>query len=165
MADWSLNTGAREFGTTRNTLKDRLQAAGHTIDGEGEHKRFTTKEIHEALAIGGDIKAARYRREVAEAALAELKLAERRRDLVPVAEVVEFIGRLLQPFRARLLAAPAVLGTAANPGDPVHGKAAVDRWVDSVLPLLRDEILSAWAARGVMDDEEEDEDEQRDDED
>lgn len=156
---WSLNTGAREFGISRATLKARLEAAGHKI--EGKRVRYSTREIHQALAIGGDIKEARFRRESAEAALAELKLAEKRRDSVPMAEAVEFISRLLQPFRARLLAAPAVLGTAANPNDPVHGRAAVERWVDSTLPLLRDDIVSAWQTSGVIN-EEGDDDEDKD---
>ena len=120
---------------------------------EGRQK-WTVRECAEALFAVGDIKQARYRRELAEAELAEIEVAKSRRTSVDMAEVVDLISRILQPFRSRLLAAPAVLGQAANPSDPVHGSKEVGRWIDSVLPLLRQDIVDAFAKGDLPDDEE-----------
>lgn len=154
LAAWPVKRAAQEFGVSPDTITRKLREAGHQVGG---HQRWTVRQLFTALSAAGDIKEARFRRESAEAALAELDLAERRRDLVPVAEVVDFIARLLQPFRARMLAAPAVLGTAANPTDPVHGHKAVERWVDGILPLLREDILEAWKRGEAKEEETEEE--------
>lgn len=148
----SLNAGAQEFGVSRDTLRRRLSERGLQT---GPGRTYSILHIHEALSSVGDLAAAKYRREVAEAELAEIEVAKARRTTVDMAEVKDLISRILQPFRARLLAAPAVLGQAANPSDPVHGSKEVGRWIDSVLPLLRQDTVDAFAKGDLLDDDEE----------
>jgi hypothetical protein len=152
MTKWSTTQAAQEFGVSPDTLTRRLREAGHKVAGR---QRWTVRQCAAALYAAGDIKEARCRRETAEAELAEIEVAKARRTTVDMAEVVDLISRILQPFRSRLLAAPAVLGQAANPSDPVHGSTEVGRWVDSVLPLLRQDIVDAFAKGDLQDDEDE----------
>ena len=154
MTKWSTTQAAQEFGISPAPMTRRLREAGHKGAGR---QRWTPKQCAEALFAVGDIKQARYRRELAEAELAEIEVAKSRRTSVDMAEVVDLISRILQPFRSRLLAAPAVLGQAANPSDPVHGSKEVGRWIDSVLPLLRQDIVDAFAKGDLPDDEEDSE--------
>lgn len=151
MTKWSTTQAAQEFGISPDTLTRRLREAGHEVAGR---QRWTARQCAEAIYGTGDIKQARYRREMAEAELAEIEVAKSRRTSVDMAEVTDLISRILQPFRARLLAAPAVLGQAANPSDPVHGSKEVGRWIDSVLPLLRQDIVDAFAKGDLPDDDE-----------
>lgn len=54
----------------------------------------------------GQLDAARMRRELAQAELAELEVAQRRGDLVPLVDAKREVGRLAELVRARLVAAP-----------------------------------------------------------
>lgn len=148
MTKWSLTRAAAEFGVARATLTARLRETGYKISDTHDVSKaqsWTVRQCHDALRGSGDRDAVKYRAEAAAAELAELEVAKARRNLVSVEEVVGLFDRILAPFRARLLAAPAVLGQAANPSDPVHGTAEVGRWVDSVLPLLRQDLVDAFA--------------------
>lgn len=135
-----------------DTLTRKLKEAGHTVTGR---KLWTARQCCEALRGTGDREAVRYRRDAAEAELAEIEVAKARRDVVDVAEVVDVIARIFQPFRTRLLALAATLGHAANPSDPVHGMAAVNRAIDSLLPLLREDVINAFKSGSLDDSKEE----------
>jgi hypothetical protein len=134
-----------------------VRKAGYDI---GAGCKWTIKQIYAALCDVGDRDSVKYRREAAEAELAEIEVAKARRNAVDVAEVTDLLDRILQPLRTRLLALPATLGLAANPVDPVYGRQAVAAAVDSLLPMLRDDVIKAFAAGPLEADDEDGEDDE-----
>lgn len=87
----------------------------------------------------GDLHAAQCRRTEAEAALKELELAARRRDLVAVTDVLRSDARLFGVLRARVTAirgkwAARVLGLSTMP----EATATLDALADDVLAALAD---------------------------
>jgi hypothetical protein len=151
---WKLNTAAHVFGVSRTKLRSRLEAAGIPT---GAGREFTTRQISRALYADANIQTAKYRRESAEADLAEIEVAKARRELAATADVVDILARVLRAFRKRLADLPANLGPAVNPSDPAHGTAAVRRWVDGVLPLLREDIVAVFAKGDLPNDDDEQE--------
>lgn len=73
----------------------------------------------------------------------ELELAEKRRDLVPMAEVDAKLVATFLPIRQRLMALPAEAAARCNPSDPQLAREALDRWVTDSLPLLRSSTQEA----------------------
>jgi len=139
---WSVQKGAAEFGVSRDTLRRRLADAG--LD-TGVGRKFSTLQIHEALRGVGDMDAAKFRELDERGRLLELERREKERELLPADFIIARIATVHQAFRARLMAFPATVGTLANPSDPVMGVEAVRRGIDSLLPILRDDIMTAFS--------------------
>ena len=145
----NMTQASLNFGISRSRLEPSMRKAGHDL---GAGCKWTIKQIYAALCDVGDRDSVKYRREAAEAELAEIEVAKARRDSVDVAEVTDLLDRILQPLRTRLLALPATLGLAANPVDPVFGRQAVAAAVDGLLPMLRDDVIKAFEAGPIADD-------------
>jgi hypothetical protein len=93
---WTLKLAAAEFGPTERTIKQRLNQLGITPGAGG---MFSTRQIHSAICdFDADIK----RRAKADADGAEMDVAERKRKLVPVSELIVVIGKFLSAARARI---------------------------------------------------------------
>jgi hypothetical protein len=127
---WSLLKAASEFGVSRETVR-----RGLAQNGVAERAEYTTAEIHNALA--GDLKKARAREALANAIAKERdnKIADR--EVVPFAEVSEWMNAVLLTFRQRLLSMPAQMASRTNPTDPPFAQAALELWVTETLPILR----------------------------
>lgn len=96
---WSLFRAAQEFGCHRDTLKKRLIASGvNPADGD----TYTTAQI--CAALYGDKHAAQTRLANESADKVALDNAERRRELIPVAEALELTQRFCSEIRQRFMA-------------------------------------------------------------
>lgn len=136
---WSVNSGAKEFGVAISTLKRRLVEAGHEV---GRGGRWTTLQLHDALRGVGDMEAARYREVSARAELLEIDVRRSNRELVTQDEARAIIAGVLQPIRQWLLALPATAGPRVNPVDPKFGMDALQTIVDAAWAKFREERIT-----------------------
>jgi hypothetical protein len=134
----NLETAAREFGVSGETLRRGLHAIGAPTEKGTLHDLVT---IYKALA--GDLKGAKAREALANAIAKERENRIADRELIPVEENLAWQERVLGPVRARLMALPGVMAQRCNPSDPNFAQAALDEWLKETLPLLRSEIQKA----------------------
>ena len=134
----TLFEAAHEFAVSRTTLRRRIQAAQLPL-GDGE--LYTIAQIHQALV--GAKEAEQIRKLAAEADILELERAEKRGDLVPMAEAEAMVRDAHMPVRQRLLALPAEEAARCNPTDPHVARESLDRWVNDMLPVIRFGIAKA----------------------
>lgn len=130
---WNLHSAALEFETTEPTIKKGLIANGHEVK-RGE--KFSTRDIH--LALTGDLKTQRTRREAAEADKAEIEAAIAKKEVIPISEVMRYIQQTFQPVREQALAMPGALSALCNPTDPQHAREHLQIWSDGFLKHCRE---------------------------
>ncbi len=75
----------------------------------------------------------RERKAAAEAEMAEIQLAQIKRELIPVAEIMPPIERRLTVLRQQLLAVPSKLGPVCNPSDPDLARKTLDEGIRQLL--------------------------------
>lgn len=95
---WSLNQAAGEFGFARQTVKNRLVAAGIS---PGEDSRYSTADLLRALY--GDLDGEKLRKLRAEASLAELELARAEKSVLDVGIVARVWADELGNLRGAVL--------------------------------------------------------------
>lgn len=146
----SINALSEELRIDRRTLKKHLseiEPAG--LDGKSKlYRKEDAQRVIAGVGLAKDGFAALRSKQIEEqtreasarADLLELERAEKRRELVPLAEVQTMISDALLPVRQRFLAAPAELCNRANPTDPQFAREAIQHWVDESLRLIRDEL-------------------------
>lgn len=123
---WTILEAATETGRSRETIKRGLSKAGEKVASDGT---FSTKQLLAALI--DDLKEAKARKERAEAELSELELQERRRELIPMAEVSSIVNSTLGSVTEAVRAMPSALARRCNPTDPEHARKAIHAYVDS----------------------------------
>jgi phage terminase Nu1 subunit (DNA packaging protein) len=150
----TMNKGelARAFGVSTTAIDNWLSRGcpfEAAPDRPGKAYRFSlpavvqwrTERLTETAATAGDcdLNEAKRRRAVAEAELAEIDLAERRRDLLPRSDVDAAVIGAFARVRARLLAVPTkVAAEAAATTEP----ATVERLLDSAVHEALAELAS-----------------------
>ena len=132
MVELTLEQASKEFGVPKVSLHRALQVQGEPT-GKGE--KYSIATIWRALC--GDLKAAKAREALANAIAKERdnKIADR--EVIPFAEVSEWMNAVLLTFRQRLLSMPAQMASRCNPSDPPFAQSALDLWVMETLPILR----------------------------
>ena len=125
---WSLSAAAREFGMTERTLGKALSQA-HVATGRGA--RFTTLQIHRALA--GDLQSEKIRLTRADADARETSNRVAEGELVSMDAAKKVIAQVLAPVRSKLLALPPNLAVRCNPSDPDLARREIEIAVDEVL--------------------------------
>lgn len=116
-------------------LRLDLQAMGQeTTKG----KKYPLHLIFRALHNDG--KAARVRKNQAEADLLEVKRQRIMRDLLPRAEVSQFISDSFAPVREQVIAMPSVLASKVNPTDPEHARQHLEAWRDLFLRQCKEKL-------------------------
>lgn len=132
---WTINKAAIEWGIDRRTLATRLAELGLDTD---KGTTFHTREI--SRAVVGDLDAEKIKLTKADAALREIEVAEKRAQLVDLAEVQVMVRDALLPVSQRLRALPGEVAHRCNPTDPQFARAALQVWVDTSLPLIRSQL-------------------------
>ena len=145
------------FGTSLPTIDAWVRAGMPCVQegGRGVEYRFNTREViawrsaREALPGGAGgtgpetLDEAKRRREITNADLAEIELAEKRGQVVPIEHVAKQVGRLLASVKARLLAIP----TKAAPVVQTAGSAEeVRATLEDAIREAMTELVSAAAA-------------------
>jgi len=133
----TLTEAAREFRTTRETVKRRLRAAEVNLEPE----RWSIFAIHSAMV--GDMSAERIRKTRAEADLLELDRRAREKELVSMDEAREVVRAFLTPARELLLSAPSALAARVNPSDPELARLELQDWVDNGVRKIREALQKA----------------------
>lgn len=131
---WTLETAAREFGVSRETIKKGLTEAGASIK-KGRGASFTTKQI--VAAIFGDIKHERFLKTREERTLLELERKQKEGDLIEMDAATDLITRAFLPVRQRLLSLPTEMAARCNPTDPVFAQQALDAWTDRAMKQIQ----------------------------
>lgn len=72
-----------------------------------------------------------------------LDILERKRNLVPVDEVMDIVGTELQVVRSALLKLGARIGPKANPSDPTLAQSTIDAAIDNLLRNLSTGLVRA----------------------
>jgi len=137
---WTLETAAREFGVSRETVKRGLTANGETVK-RGRASSFTTQQI--VAAIFGDLKHERLLKTREERTLLELERREKEGELVSMAAAVEILTRAYLPVRQRLLALPSEMASRCNPTDPTFAHKALDEWVERAMRQIQSGLPKA----------------------
>ena len=133
---WTLPKACVEFGVARETIRKGLIQIGEEYKPGGS---WSTKTI--VRAIAGDGKVERARLTMAQADREEMEVAKMRREVLPLAEVVEVIRGTFQPIRDALVSLPHSLAARCNPSDPQMAMEALGGAVDNVLRALREDTL------------------------
>ena len=105
---------ARAFGLDPETLKKRMEVAGHEIERGTE---WDLKTLADAIH-GGTLEREKIRLTRAEAELKEKELQVQRGDLITSEQAKAIIVETLGPMRAALTSWPAGLAARCNPSDP-----------------------------------------------
>lgn len=139
MNEYSIHSFSREFGISRDIIRDRLSAAGHKLTGD-KGQRWTGRQIMDAVMCTGGLEAAREAMEWERHR--ELKMANEKTDGShwDKQECLDLIGSILQAVRSRITSLPTTQASSVNPTDPESGYNALQAWVDSVMPLIRSDI-------------------------
>lgn len=132
---WTVHKAAIEWGVDYKSLAKWLSMQGHDMK---KGKTFHTRDI--SRAVMGDLDFERTRLTRAEADLREMERSEKANELVPMPEVQSLYTAALLPVRQRLLAMPSECCSRANPTDPMFAQAALQRWVDDAMPLVREQL-------------------------
>jgi hypothetical protein len=132
---WTIHKAAAEWGVDRRTLAKRLTGAGLKVE---RNSQFTTQEITQAIV--GDLNSERIRETRARADLLELERREKQRELVSLTEVQKMIFESFQPIRDQMNALPSQAASRCNPTDPALARQALEEWLRTVLPLIRNEL-------------------------
>jgi len=129
----NIETAAREFGVSRETLRRGLKALGIEL---GRGKTYDLRTLHRATA--GD--AAKHRAELLRWQAHREKQAARREDgeTVSMAEARAMVAKLFQPMREQLLELPNAWCARVNPSDPALAREALGQWVDQCLAAARE---------------------------
>lgn len=132
---WSINAAAIEFGVSRETLTRGLKRIEKFDPKKSD---YTSLTIH--LALSGDLKYERTRRERAEADKAEVESAIAKKEVIPTHMVSEFIIKSFSPIREQLMALPGAESAKCNPGDPSHARTILESAVDRILKHCREHV-------------------------
>lgn len=134
--NWTCTMAAKEFGVSRETVIRGLRGLGHEPK---QNDKFTTRDIHRALA--GDLKAERAREARANADLKEMEIAQLRKELVPLGEVETMLADLVTlPVRQWLLDQPSRMSSRCNAEHPEIAHLALKQDGDDLLKMLRDKL-------------------------
>lgn len=143
--EWSIHALAVEFRIHPNVVARRLRDVP-PFRSEGRNNFWRMADAAPALSgstrqTGADSKEeAERRRMVAEAELAEIKLSERRGEVMPVAEVGEQLDRVFAAVRARIVAFPPKMAPIVMPQDPNKALAILERGSLEILAELESDI-------------------------
>lgn len=96
---WTVSRGEAEFGIGRDTLSKRLHTLG---EQPGDDGRYSTRQI--CSAVFGDTAAEKARLAREQADRVAMDNAERRRELIAVADAQRIAGRYVFAARQRILA-------------------------------------------------------------
>ena len=139
---------ARLLGVSSRTLRDldfpsrkrgrsRLYEVGPTFARWVEHREEVVRS-----ELGGDQLDARERRAIAEAELAEIRVAEARGRLIPVHRATAVLERIVESLRARVQAIPGSWGPVLVAYDEVPDMVdALDERARELLDVMREELL------------------------
>lgn len=105
-----------------------------------EWKKYLQTHHKTQSGSSADLLAAKVDETRARAALLEMEKHQLEGELVKLDEVQRLISRVLLPIRQRLNALPAECASQVNPTDPVFARAALQRWVDESLPMIRSKL-------------------------
>ena len=137
--EFTINGLAVEFGLHREIVARRIR----DIDPrrtEGRNRYYRISDVAHLLVEGRTGKMGRQeadaRRAVAEAELKELELAERRGQLMPVAEIGDEINRTFAAVRARILGFPPKLAPILAPENPQRALVPLERAALEILAEL-----------------------------
>jgi hypothetical protein len=143
---YSVNALSEKLNTDRRTLKKHLaeiEPAAHENDSplyRIEDAKLVMKAAQEGQGGLAELRRQRIREAKARAKLLEFEVKQKTGELVSMAEVQALFTAALLPVRQRLLAMPAECCTSANPTDPQHARAALQTWVDTALPMIREQL-------------------------
>jgi phage terminase Nu1 subunit (DNA packaging protein) len=149
--DISINKLSELTGIDRRTVKKRLEGlipckVGRAYNFDSTQAlaaiyanvTFAQKKDPDTAKLDYDVEKARLAKEKADAQ--ELKNAETRRELVPVAEVAQAWGRIVTGIRNQFLALPNRLAQMLETtGTTEQRRALIDREVKTILEALADE--------------------------
>ena len=89
-------------------------------------------------ALTAGFQKSRARLVAAKAQREELKLAVEKKELMPWDEVQTVVRNGAQSMRQRLDSLPSEAAHLCNPTDPEHARLALEGWVKSSLPIIRE---------------------------
>lgn len=147
---YSINALSEELRIDRRTLKKHLSGIP-PAKVEGKSKLYRLEDARRVIeGVGNaqdafcDLRSEQIRQQTREsqarADLLEIERAEKRRDLIPLAEVQAIVREAFLPVRQRFLALPAELCNRVNPTDPQFAREGLQHWVDEALRLVREEL-------------------------
>ena len=139
---WSLNALATEFDLNIRTVARLLQDIPPCGTERG-HPVWRLADAAPALVgggrqpAGGTIDEAERRKTMAEATLAELKVAEKQAVMMDVREVQSELDRAFAAIRAKLLSIPSKLAPVVMPSDPAKAQRLLEAQIRETLIELQ----------------------------
>ncbi len=135
----SLRDLGKAFKVPHSTLYAALKRIGKPT---GKQAKCTVSQAYEALTQKADSKGTLQEERLlklrAERKLMEQELAKNEQELIPAQEASDLATRCLVPVRQRLNSLPTEAATRVNPGDPKLAEAALRKWVDDSLAMIRE---------------------------
>lgn len=147
----SISALARAFRRDRRTIAATVEDL-EPIGQDGVARLYFLPDVEKRLADragSADLRRAVLRKLNAEAMKLEHRVAEKRTELVPIADTVSVVGEAFVAARAKWLAVPSKYGPIMTPAmTEAESRAVLDRAVREVL----DELVADALARAAMGD-------------
>jgi hypothetical protein len=124
MIEGTLNAWAVSIGCDDRTLAKMLVAAGVKLK---PRKLICAKDVFRAAT--GDLRAARTRRENAEADIAQVKARFAKNDAVTMSDCEDYVRTCFQPIREAIIPMPDQMAALCCPSDPENARQHLSAWV------------------------------------
>jgi len=134
---WSVSEAATHAGISREKMRLRLKAAGHATE---RGARFSPAEVIAAMIGSYDAERTRETRERADKL--QLENAEKRKELVTMADAIEVAVAPWEPVARMVKDMPARLSTRCNPGDPVLAREVLDAYAREIVAAIEARLKS-----------------------
>lgn len=133
--NWTIHAAGKEWGVADATIVKGLKYNDiYKPDGA----EYSTREID--IALNGDLKRERTRRERAEADKAEMKNVALRGETIDKSVAAEFIRKTFSPVRERIMSMPGQMANKVNPDNPRMARGILETWGQSFLQHCRENM-------------------------
>ena len=138
---WSIQALSVELGIDRRTVAKRLDGLPPVrVEGRTKFWRMADAApllLGHAPTEGETIASAERRKAVADAGLAELRLAEKLAHVLDVREIEKQLNPVFSAMAAKINAMPSKFGPVVCPDDPPRGRRLLEQVAQEVLAELR----------------------------